>query len=59
MPREGYKTLTVPTAIYERLLQVYGKNRKKCLKKGITSLSGFLMYLIDEEENRSEIQVKM
>lgn len=58
MPREGYKTLTIPTEVYERLKQEYSKNQKILMKKGIMNLSGFLMYLIDQEENKKELQIK-
>ncbi len=52
MPKKGYKSLTLPQDVYDRLRQDYAKNRDFLRKKGIRNFSGFLMYLAEMEEAR-------
>jgi len=58
MARKGYKTITVRQEVYDMLIQEWSKHKKEYIKKGITSLTGFIAYLIEREENKRELQVK-
>jgi hypothetical protein len=53
MPRKGYKTITVKDEAHDILKQEWSKRRKDYLKKGITSFSGYLIYLSEEEKKRN------
>jgi len=52
MPREGYRTITVPEAVYD-LLNRIGAKQAIYLKKGVTSFTGYLTYLSEEEKKRN------
>jgi len=49
IPKKGYKSITVRDEIYERFKQEWSKNKSTYVKKGISSLAGFIAYLLEEE----------
>lgn len=53
MPREGYKSITVKDEAYDTLKQEWSKKKKLYIKRGVTSFSGFLICLVEEEKKRN------
>ena len=49
MPKKGYKSVTVREVVYDRFQQEWLKNKPSYVKKGITSIAGFIAYLLEEE----------
>ena len=53
MPKKGFKTITVSDEAYDILKQNWSKDKSMYLKKGVTSFSGYLTYLSEEERKRN------
>ena len=47
MPRKGYKTITVREELYNELYEEYKKSKSLCLKKGITTFTGYIAYRLN------------
>jgi predicted CopG family antitoxin len=53
MPKKGFKTITVSDEAFEVLKENWSKNKQTYRKKGVTSFSGYLTYLSEEERKRN------
>lgn len=48
MPREGYKSITIPEHIYTYFWQEWQKRREEYSRRGVRSFSGFVSMLLTE-----------
>lgn len=49
IPKKGYKCITVRDEVYDGFQQLWLKNKPLYVKKGVTSIAGFIAYLLEEE----------
>ena len=52
MPKEGFKSITVSDYTYERFQEAFEGSRKTMAAKGVTSLSGYVTYKLEEALDR-------
>lgn len=52
MPKEGFKSITVSDYVYGRFQEVFESNKKTLANKGVTSLSGYVTYMLEEVMER-------
>jgi hypothetical protein len=48
MPREGYKSITVPDDVFNYFWKEWLKNQKELRTRGVRSFSGFVTMLLRE-----------
>jgi hypothetical protein len=58
LPYKGHKSITVPDELYDKLYELYQKNKAEYKRQGITSFSGFvskyLWTLMDTQEKKDK-----
>ncbi|MFQ5920520.1 MAG: hypothetical protein ACE5JV_00710 [Nitrososphaerales archaeon] len=55
MPKSGFKSITVSEYVYKKFFDVYEKSRKDLEMRGITSFSGYLTSMMEEQMQRHEV----
>ena len=48
MPPKGYKSVTLPSELYDILCTLYMQEKPALKRKGIRSFSGFISYKLDQ-----------
>jgi len=48
LPKEGFKSITVSEAVYNKFFDVYQKNKNDLQMKGVNSFSGYVTYMLEE-----------
>ena len=54
MPKAGFKSITVSDYVYNRFFGTYERTRKDLELKGITSFSGYLTSMMDDQNGSAE-----
>lgn len=55
MPKDGFKSITLPEAVYQRFNNDYDNNRKDLAIRGVRSLSGYISHLLEERMAETEV----
>lgn len=58
LPKEGFKSITVSEAIYNRFYKRYAERKDELGLKGVSSFSGYLTSILEELMERDEIFAK-
>jgi len=58
MPSQGFKSITVTDAVYDKFFSVFDANKEELHMKGITSFAGYVTSQINEIIHRDRIYSK-
>ena len=48
MPKEGYKSVTIPLVVWEKLQEEFKQNRGRLANKGITNFTAFCIVKLNK-----------
>ena len=54
MPKEGFRSITIPETVYDRFHTAYTGNKAELAIRGIRSLSGYLTRMLEERMRSDE-----
>lgn len=54
MPKEGFKSITVSEAVFQRFNRAYNASREMLAARGIRSVSGYIGHMLSERMRESD-----
>jgi len=57
MPKNGWKSISVPEFVYDRQHEKFTRNREKLYMKGITSFSGYITHMLNNAKEEDQTVV--
>lgn len=58
MPKEGYRSITLPGSVYSRFNADYDSKKDELAYMGVRSISGYVSYMLDERTREAEVLAK-
>ena len=58
MPKNGFKSITVSDAVYERFCRTYEADKENMISKGVNSIAGYVSHMLEETMRRENTFAK-